>query len=290
MSTPTPSPVPGRPTTGAGPQDGAPRTPHASYPSRPPQPVGGRRPVVLGALAALLVVLVGLVLLLPDDDGAAGASASATPSAEATPTEAVETPSPDAVSEEQLQAQRDAVFAEIVRRDPADPTAVGAADAPVVMVMWADFRCGYCARFALETAAGLDPYVADGTLRIEWRDFPRVTEQSPAIAAAARAAALQGAFWEYHDRVFADQAAVATMGDDYLRGVATDLGLDVARFDVDRASAEVLAAVDADTQQGQALGISATPSFLVNGYPVAGAQPLETFVAVIEAELARAAG
>lgn len=279
MSTPTPdspTPVPGmvdRPT----------RAP------QPPQPGVNRRAVVLGALGVLLAVLVALVLLLPDDgDDDTDAGAVATPTAEATPTEAVETPTPDAVSDEELQAQRDQVFAELVRRDPADPTALGSVDAPVVMVMWADFRCGYCARWALETAPGLESYVADGTLRIEWRDFPRVTEQSPAIAAAARAAALQGAFWEYHDRLFADQATVDTSGEDYLRSVATDLGLDVARFDADRASANVLALVEADTQQGAALGVSGTPAFMINGYPIAGAQPLETFVTVIESELARA--
>lgn len=279
MSTPppeTPSPVPGpsdRPTPAP----------------RPPVRPADRRVVVLGVLGVLLAVLVALVLLLPDDDGpSAAATPAVTPTAEATPTEAVETPTPDAVSEEELQAQRDQVFAEIVRRDPADPTAIGAVDAPVVMVMWADFRCGYCARFALETAPGLADYVADGTLRVEWRDFPRVTQQSPAIAAAARSAGLQGAFWEYHDRVFADNTTVPEMGDDYLRGVATDLGLDVAQFDADRASADVLAAVEADTQQGLALGVSGTPAFMINGYPIAGAQPLETFMAVIESELARA--
>lgn len=280
MSTPTPdspTPVPGM----------------VDRPTRTPQPAANRRAVVLGALGVLLAVLVGLVLLLPDggdDDGDAGAVATptATPTAEATPTEAVETPTPDAVSDEELQAQRDQVFAELVRRDAADPTALGSVDAPVVMVMWADFRCSYCARWALETAPGLESYVADGTLRIEWRDYPRVTEQSPAIAAAARAAALQGAFWKYHDRLFADQATVDTSGEDYLRSVATDLGLDVAQFDADRASADVAAAVDADTQEGMALGVSGTPAFMINGYPIAGAQPLETFVAVIEQELARA--
>ncbi len=283
MSTPTPDVPP--PVAG---------TDHPAPLLRPSQPPGSRRAVVLGALGVLLLVLVGLVLLLPDDDdGAApdaGAPPAVTPTAEATPTEAAATPTADAASDAELQAQRDAVFAEIVRRDPTDPTAIGAVDAPVVMVMWADFRCGYCARFAVETAPALADYVTDGTLRIEWRDFPRVTEQSPAIAAAARAAGAQGAFWEFHDRVFADNQAVQTMGDDYLRAVATDLGLDVARFDVDRASAEVVAAVDADTQQGAALGVTGTPAFLINGYPIAGAQELETFVAVIESELVRATG
>ena len=119
MSTPTPdSPL----ATGPVPSGPVPRPPVRST---------NRRAVVLGALGLLVAVLVGLVLLLPDDGGddTADAPPAATPTAEPTPTEAA--PTPDAVSDEELQAQRDQVFAEIVRRDPADPTAIGAADAPV---------------------------------------------------------------------------------------------------------------------------------------------------------------
>ncbi|GEN81674.1 DsbA family protein [Actinotalea fermentans] len=295
---PPPPAVPGGPTPpgssaarsqAAQPQLGAQQTWVRPAAPRPPD---RRRVVILTALGLVLALLVALVLLLPDGDGSPSAAPSApsegaAPSAEPTePTDAA--PAPDDLSPEELQVQRDALFAELVRRDPTDPTAIGAVDAPVVMIMWADFRCGYCAQFALETAPGLAEYVADGRLRIEWRDFPRVTQQSPAIAAAARAAGLQGRFWEFHDRVFIDQGSVEVMGDDYLRAVAGDLGLDVARFDADRASAEVLAAVDADAQQGVAIGVSGTPAFIVNGSPIAGSQPLETFVAVIETELARA--
>ena len=271
------------------------RTPAPRTPATPDLAAAGRRRVVvLTALGIVLTVLVGLVLLLPDGALDDGAPAAAPPSVPATQPEQVEptdvAPEAPALSEEEMAARRDALFAELVRRDPADPTALGAVDAPVVMVMWADFRCGYCARYSLETAPGLAEYVADGRLRVEWRDFPAVTEQSPAIAAAARAAGLQGMFWEYHDRVFADLAAVEVMGDEYLLGVATDLGLDVARFDADRGSPEVWAAVEADVAQGQAIGVGGTPAFMINGSPMTGSQPLETFVAVIEAELARAAG
>lgn len=289
MSMPTPDPTP------VGGPYGAPA------PAPRPQVSVDRRVLVLVTLGLLIAVLVALVLFLPDDGGSSGAAA--TPSPAATPTETTEPTEPtepeptptetaaaDQPSAEEQQVQRDAVFAELVRRDPADPTAVGDVDAPVVMVMWADFRCGYCARFAIETAPGLDQYVADGTLRIEWRDFPRVTQESAGIAAAARAAGLQGQFWAYHDRLFADHATVEVMGDDYLRGIATELGLDVARFDADRASAEVQTAVQTDAQEGQAVGVTGTPAFIINGSPIAGAQPLETFVSVIEAELARAAG
>lgn len=290
-TSPTPTsatPSPRVPATGAGSGGSGPRRP--GVPGGPGGTSGeNRRVIILSALGLILVIMAVLLVLQPGSDDGTPAAATPTAPATAEPTapEATESAAPE-LSEEEMQAQRDAFFLEIVRRDPTDPTAIGVVDAPVVMIMWADFRCGYCAKFALETAPQLADYVTNGTLRIEWRDFPRVTEQSAAIAAAARAAGLQGKFWEYHDRVFADQATVEVMGDDYLRSVATDLGLDVARFDTDRVSVDVTSAVEADALQGDAIGVSGTPAFVINGTAIGGAQPIETFVGVIESELARA--
>ncbi|NLE70611.1 MAG: thioredoxin domain-containing protein [Actinomycetales bacterium] len=246
-----------------------------------------RRWTALGAAAALVGLLVALALVLPDGGPAPDAGPSAPPAAAPTPADTAEPDAPVADPAAD-QAAIDEAFALIVRRDPDDPLAMGAVDAPVVMAMWADFRCGYCARHALETAPGLAELVAAGTLRIEWHDFAVVTEESPAIAAAARAAGRQGRFWEFHDRVFADHATRPVMDDAYLREIAADLGLDLAAFDADRASPEVLAAVEADGALGARLGVTGTPAFIINGVGVPGAQPLEVFEAVVRDELARA--
>jgi protein-disulfide isomerase len=263
-------------------------TPHPAA----PRPGVNRRALALLAAGALLVLLVALAILLPD-----GAEPAAAPSVAPAPTQpadgagdAGEATAPvEQPSAEELQAQRDAAFAALVRRQVDDPTALGSVDAPVVMIMWADYRCGYCAQWATQTAPGLAERIVDGTLRLEWRDFPVITEQSPALAVAARAAGLQGRFWEFHDRLFADHATVASMDDAYLRGVAADLGLDVERFDADRTSEEVVALVTADMLEGRQIGVSSTPTFLVNGTAIRGAQPIEHFLEVVDAEVARAA-
>lgn len=271
--------------------------PPAPAPVPPRQPAGrprtpDRRAVAIVVLAALLLGLVALVLLLPGGPLAPGDDEDVpveTPPAadEVPPTD--ETATPEEMDPAELQAARDALFADLVRRDPADQQAVGAVDAPVVMIVWADFRCGHCAEFALVTEPELRArYVDSGVLRIEWRDFPGITAESPAVAAAARAAGLQGQFWAYHDQLFRGLMEGAGADDAALRAAAEAVGLDVARFDADRASPEVQQAVQADMDEALGIGVSSTPTFLVNGNPIGGSQALETFAGVIEAELARA--
>ena len=97
---------------------------------------------------------------------------------------------------------------DLARRTPSDPMALGAIDAPVVMVAFSDFRCPFCAQFSLETEPQLvDRYVEDGTLRIEWRDLPIFGKQSFDAARAGRAAAAQEKFWEFTHAVYADAPA-----------------------------------------------------------------------------------
>ena len=66
-------------------------------------------------------------------------------------------------------------------------------------------RCSFCGKWALETKPGLMEQVEDGTLRIEWRDFPVFGNESVDLAVAARAAAQQGLFWEYNEAIFTYQ-------------------------------------------------------------------------------------
>lgn len=88
-----------------------------------------------------------------------------------------------------------AELAELARRDAGDKLAQGRTDAPVVLIEYADFKCGYCGKFARDTEPALiKKYVADGTLRIEWRNFPIFGKESEAAARASWAAARRGPF------------------------------------------------------------------------------------------------
>ncbi len=177
------------------------------------------------------------------------------------------------------------------RRTAGDPLALGRTDAPVVLVEYSDFSCPYCAAFSSTTEPTLvKKYVDSGVLRIEWRDFPYLSSQSGVAAIAARAAGRQGKFWEMHDALFTtmhtqgfDKLSAAT-----LKGLAAKFGLDVTRFMTDFATQKVADEVAADLGEGTNLGVTGTPTFVVNGTLVVGAQPEAVFEQVIEQAAAAA--
>lgn len=233
--------------------------------------------------AVVLVVAGGLVAAALERDRSAPQSAGATTTAEAPP-------AADGPASEVAEPGADAP--DVARRDPADPTAAGQVDAPVVLVAFSDYQCPFCARWVHETQPALEPYVESGELRIEWRDVNVYGEDSRRGARAAYAAGLQGAFWEYHDALFADgeKPTPAELGEESLRSLADDLGLDADTFARDLASAEVAQGVQENEDLGLAVGAFSTPSFLVGDQPVVGAQPTEVFVDAVEQALAQAEG
>jgi protein-disulfide isomerase len=101
-------------------------------------------------------------------------------------------------------------------------------------------------------------------LRLVFRHFPVKSKHPRAwpAACAAEAAALQGAFWEMHDALFADQGR---LDDPHLWARAERLGLDVERFDADRRSDAVRERVQRDFRSGVRAGVMATPTFVVDG-------------------------
>ncbi|MDQ2672349.1 MAG: thioredoxin domain-containing protein [Actinomycetota bacterium] len=123
-------------------------------------------------------------------------------------------------------------------------------------------------------------YVKDGTLRIEWRDFPYRGQVSVNAAVAARAAQAQGRFWEYHDLLFDSQ--FSGFGDENLIGLAERAGLDTRQFERDYENARYEPLVRADFQKGLNAGVNGTPTFFINGKMLVGLQPVGVFERAIE--------
>ena len=133
-------------------------------------------------------------------------------------------------------------------------------------------------------------YIENGTLRLEWRDFPHFGEESRRAAVAARAAQEQGKFWEYHDLLYQNQKSInsGAFSDDNLVSFAQEAGLETTRFRAALESRKYEAVVEKDFREGQDAGIVSTPSFEINGRVLVGPQPLATFEQVIEEEVQRA--
>ncbi len=171
------------------------------------------------------------------------------------------------------------------------PNTQGNADAPVTIVEYSDFNCGFCRRFYAETLQRiLDEYVKTNKARFSYKHYPFLAESSAWKAEAAECAAEQGHFWDYHTSLFTqniagdDEAAVKRA----LTTAAADIQLDVEAFTNCLNAGNAHQRVQADAEEGRRLGVSGTPSFLINGRPLVGAQPYEAFKAMIEEELAKA--
>lgn len=179
----------------------------------------------------------------------------------------------------------------LARREDGDGLAQGRADAPVVLIEYADFKCGYCGKFARDTEPELvKQYVDAGVLRIEFRNMPIFGEESERAARAAWAAGQQGRFWEFHRAAYGEGAKEKGFGTDRVKALAEEAGVrDLDRFTRDLDGEAARDAVSRDQREGYGLGAASTPSFLINGRPIAGAQPLETFRAAIEDAAKRAA-
>jgi protein-disulfide isomerase len=192
---------------------------------------------------------------------------------------------PPVISDGQ-QATRIGPLGDLSRRIDGDPLAIGRVDAPVVMVWFSDYRCPFCAQFSRTTLPQLvDRYVDAGVLRIEWRDLPIFGPESVRAAVAGRAAAAQGRFWQFKDAVY--RAAPDRGHPELSRQALIDFARAAGVPDIDAFSAalddpELTADVDQDVEQGSFLGVPSTPAFVIDGYPVLGAQPLSEFTTVID--------
>lgn len=161
----------------------------------------------------------------------------------------------------------------------------GKASARVTIVEFTDFHCPFCKQ-VLPTLAQLESRYGD-KVKIVFRDFP-IDSLHPSARKgheAARCANEQGKFWPYHDKLFANAPKASP---ENLKTYAQEVGLDVGAFEKCFSRGKYQAAVQKDIEEGTRAGVTGTPAFFINGRVISGAQPLESFVRVIDDELARA--
>lgn len=167
---------------------------------------------------------------------------------------------------------------------------LGKADAPIVIVEFSDFQCGFCGRFAEETLPQIMEAYPD-QVKFVYRDYTIFGEESVNAAIAAQCANDQDKFLEMHDLIFANHSAESPLPltQETFVSFADDIGLDTATFETCMASDEYRQEVMDDFAAAQAFGFQGTPGFIINGVVYTfGAQPFETFQRIIDAELQEA--
>jgi protein-disulfide isomerase len=158
----------------------------------------------------------------------------------------------------------------------------GQSDAPVTIVEFGDFQCPYCRQAESSLRTVLSRYPRQ--VRLVFRHLPltQIHPNAQIAANAAVCAARQGEFWQMHDALYADQAA---LNRNDLDATARRLGLDTQRFSTCLSDAATVTTIAADMKAADDLGISGTPYFFVNGRPIDGSVPVEQFQEIIDSEL-----
>src|SRR5262249_18889162 len=158
----------------------------------------------------------------------------------------------------------------------------GGSQAPVTIIEFSDFHCPYCGKVQTTLALALARY--GEKVKLAYRHFPidQLHPQARKAAEAAVCAQEQKKFWDYHDRLYGGGADASP---ERLKAIAQAVGLDAAAFESCLKSGRIQTAVRKDVEEGVRLGLTGTPAFLINGRMLSGAQPLESFIRVIEEEL-----
>lgn len=158
----------------------------------------------------------------------------------------------------------------------------GPRDAPITIVEFSDFQCPFCAQAQTVLKEVFRAYPNE--VKLVYRHFPLERHAQARLAAeAAECGAQQGKFWEYHDRVFAGASELSAA---HLRTVAEALGLDHQAFSTCLETGGSRARVSEDLEDGRRAGVTATPTFFINGRMVEGLPPFATFKKIIDLHLA----
>lgn len=163
--------------------------------------------------------------------------------------------------------------------DLANGNKLGRDDAPIKLAEYEDFQCPFCLRYsATQEPTLINEYVKTGKVQIIYKNLPALGNESVRAGIAATCAADQNKFWQYHNRLFLEQARagqatneqknVGRFSDDKLKSYAQEVGLDIDKYTACFNDPATLNKVQAEFQEASALNFSSTPSFAANGRPL----------------------
>ena len=169
---------------------------------------------------------------------------------------------------------------------------LGDPNAPITMVEFSDFGCPFCNRYTSTVYPIIKKeYIDTGKVFYVFKDFPLIQlhPQAALASEAAECVGEQGKYWEMHRLLFINQSTWGSSAEEAEAAFgfyAGALGVDEAVFAACYSEHRYATEVQTDLSEGKRLGITGTPTFVINGKQLIGAQPLNAFVNAINNELA----
>lgn len=170
---------------------------------------------------------------------------------------------------------------------------LGYSSAPITMIEFGDYQCFYCNNFFHNTEAGIvENYIDTGKVKMYFKDFTIIGQDSVTAANAAHCAQDQGKFWQYHDILYTNWSGENTgwASSANLLQFAKQLGLDQGQFSQCMTQAKHITAIQASVSDANNLGLTGTPDFFIIGpdnsvTKVVGAQPYSVFDEIFKSKL-----
>ncbi|MEP7086520.1 MAG: DsbA family protein [Gemmatimonadota bacterium] len=170
---------------------------------------------------------------------------------------------------------------------------LGSPSATVWVVEVSDFQCPYCRQFHDESYAELKrAYVDSGKVRLAYVNFPlSMHKNSFAASETAMCAAAQDKFWQLHDALFVTQKQWETLPlpQPMFDSLAAANGVELGAFRKCVAAHITKPMIEADMDRASKAGVESTPTFLIGGMMLTGAQPVANFRRAIDSALTLAA-
>ena len=157
---------------------------------------------------------------------------------------------------------------------------IGSASPKVTIIEFGDFVCTYSQKSFIKFRELSIKYKDD--LKFIYVDYPIMNDSSTALALAARCAGEQGLFWHMHDRLFISDGINEKRE---LFDLAERSGADIIRFKQCYESEKYVPQIRKNYLDGQALGITGTPTWFINGYRIEGDMPEEMLNSLVESLL-----
>ncbi len=184
--------------------------------------------------------------------------------------------------DEEKKALEDSYNNPILPNLRADESFRGNKDAPITLVEYSDFECPFCSRGFNTVMELMSKY--EGKIRFVYKHLP-LSFHPQAMPASQYFEAIRlqspAKAWEFHDRIYKDQRQLQN-GEAWLKSIAKELRVDLARLALDVKSETVKKRIDEDMAEAAKFGFQGTPGFVINGIPVKGAYPINHFEGIVE--------